>query len=57
MEFDILRIDGVFNNWEITLLSGRLKEIKRVVWEPPSEAALKFNVDGAARAKSRPLGG
>lgn len=27
-----------------------------MVWEPPFEAALKFNVDGAARGKSRPLG-
>lgn len=53
-EFDNLKINGLFQNWEATLHSGSFKESIMAVWVPCSGAVLKLNVDGAVRGKLGP---
>lgn len=51
-----MRVEGVPHNWEASLLCNAPTVSKRVVSNPPSLRALKFNVDGAAKGKSGPAG-
>lgn len=53
-EFDNLRINGIFQNWEATLHSGSFKESIMAVWVQRSGAVLKLNVDGAVWGKLGP---
>lgn len=50
-EFDAMRVEVMLRNWETSLLCAAPTVSKRVVWDPPSMGALKFNVGGAARGK------
>lgn len=55
-EFGILRVEGILHNWVASLLSTPFKVDRVVSWAPIRDVVLKFNVDGAARDKSGPVG-
>lgn len=55
-DFDSLKVEGIYHNWEASFYCQSFKERKVESWAPPSEGVLKFNVDGLVRRKSGPTG-
>lgn len=45
-DFDNIRVNGVLQNWQISLMCGISKIKKVVLWGPLSGGVLRFNVDG-----------
>lgn len=54
--FGCIRVQGILHNWEVSLLCGSPKVRTKRHWVPTPIDSFKFNVDGAAREKSRLIG-